>query len=69
MQKIFLDQKNLKKNQDWLGNNIAVTCPVCGKVYLASYFLNRNKGRDCPGCGKSKAFVGKKGEPAWIEQK
>ena len=53
-----LNPKDLGKTEDWAGNNIAVTCPVCEKVYVVSGLLHR-EGRKCPNlsCGKSKAFV------------
>ncbi len=43
---------------DWFGNNAAFTCPVCSKVFIVSSF-NRVGiiGRQCPGCGKSTAYV------------
>jgi hypothetical protein len=53
-----LDPKNLAKNEDWDGFVIAVTCPVCEKVYVVSGHSHR-QGRPCPGCGKSQAFVRK----------
>src|ERR1017187_764990 len=40
---------------DWLGNNAAFECPVCGKVYLVSGFINPV--RTCPGCGQSHGHV------------
>jgi transcription elongation factor Elf1 len=50
------------QTEDWFGNNIALTCPNCGKVYVVSGFLkepgNEGRGeRSCPNCGKSKATV------------
>jgi L-amino acid N-acyltransferase YncA len=42
--------------EDWVGNNIAVTCPPCKKVFVVSGLLN-SKGRACPNCGRSSAFV------------
>jgi len=52
-------QRAIDPNQlgeDWLGNNIAVTCPLCKKVFVASGHLNRG-GRKCPKCGRSTALV------------
>lgn len=52
-------QRAIDPNQlceDWLGNNIAVTCPLCKKVFIASSHLNRG-GRKCPKCGRSTAVV------------
>lgn len=42
--------------EDWVGNNIAVKCPLCAKVFIVSAILHRN-GRDCPSCGKSRGWV------------
>jgi transcription elongation factor Elf1 len=57
-------------NADWHGNNAAFTCPVCAKVYIVTT-LNKEgtKGRDCPGCGRSKAFItgSPKAHKAWIQ--
>jgi hypothetical protein len=50
-----LDPLNLGSKDDWLGNNAAFTCPVCGKVYLASSFLKHE--RPCPSCGRSRVRV------------
>jgi hypothetical protein len=48
--------------EDWEGNNIAVTCPnpECKKVFIVSGLMHP-KGRLCPKCQQSKAFVSKKG--------
>jgi len=43
-------------DEDWVGNNIAVTCPLCKKVFVVSAHLNRG-GRKCPKCGKTTAIV------------
>jgi rubrerythrin len=51
-----LNPKDLSKTEDWIGNNIAFACPVCGKVYIVSGRLNP-KGRKCPVCGRSEGFV------------
>ena len=50
----FLDKNNLGHDEDWYGNNVAVRCFACGKVFLASQVLHR-KGRTCPAvdCGKT----------------
>ncbi len=64
-----LDPLQLGRDEDWVGNNAAFTCPACGKVFLVSGPLHRN-GRDCPDCGRSHAKVGggaKSGGTAWIE--
>ncbi len=52
----FLDKNNLGPDEDWYGNNAAVRCAHCGKVFLSSQVLHR-KGRVCPGCGKTKVLV------------
>ena len=51
-----LDKSNLGHGEDWYGNNAAVTCFSCGKVFLTSQVLHR-KGRACPNCGKCKVLV------------
>ena len=53
--------------EDWLGNNAAFTCPVCGKVFLISGILRSE--RQCPSCGQSRGGVigsPAKGGSAWI---
>ncbi len=40
-----LDKNALGKDEDWYGNNAAVACPGCGKVFLSSQVLNRRDGR------------------------
>jgi hypothetical protein len=53
-----IDPDKLKGNEDWEGNNIAITCPVCGKVYIVSGARQIHAGkRPCPGCGKSEGTV------------
>jgi DNA-directed RNA polymerase subunit RPC12/RpoP len=56
----FLDKENLAKSEDWYGNNAAVTCFSCGKVFLTSQILHR-KGRTCPECGQCKVMFTKAG--------
>ncbi len=41
--------------EDWLGNNAAFECPVCGKVYLVSGLAKPV--RTCPNCGQSHGHV------------
>lgn len=49
------------QKEDWFGNNAALECPACGKVYIVSSFLKSE--RPCPGCGKSRARInGSKGK-------
>jgi uncharacterized protein (DUF983 family) len=40
---------------DIWGNNAAVSCPECGRIFIVSGFLNKGE-RKCPNCGKSRAF-------------
>ena len=47
---------NTKLSEDWEGNNIAIQCPSCGKVYIVSGLIHHS-GRSCPKCGKSKGVV------------
>lgn len=61
-----LVQDHLGHLEDWQGNNIAVACPVCLKVFIVSGMIHR-KGRECPSCGKSKAFVSQDGKAGSIE--
>jgi len=53
-----LDAMDLKKDEDWEGNNAAFTCPnpQCRKVFIVSAMIHRN-GRQCPACGKSTGNV------------
>jgi hypothetical protein len=60
-----------KLTEDFHGNNITVTCPLCGKVFVVSAILD-GEGRACPNpaCGRSKAVVtggAKSGGTAHIE--
>lgn len=61
-----LNRKQLGLLEDWQGNNIALACPVCLKVFIVSGMIHR-KGRECPNCGKSRAFVSQDGKTATIE--
>lgn len=45
-----------RPGEDWEGNNIAVTCPVCTKVYIVSQLIHRGE-RQCPVCGQSRGHV------------
>jgi ssDNA-binding Zn-finger/Zn-ribbon topoisomerase 1 len=52
--------KNLNARQpglkeDWLADNAAFECPVCGKVYLVSGSINPV--RTCPNCGQSHGHI------------
>ncbi|MBB5060526.1 Zn finger protein HypA/HybF involved in hydrogenase expression [Granulicella aggregans] len=61
----FLDKNNLSLREDWYGNNAAICCYACGKVFLVSQILHR-KGRSCPQCGLTHALV--KGAEVAIEE-
>jgi hypothetical protein len=45
-----------RPGEDWEGNNIAITCPVCGKVYIVSELIHHGE-RPCPACGASTGRV------------
>ncbi len=51
-----LDKNNLPLEEDWYGNNAAICCAACRKVFLVSQILHR-KGRSCPKCGLTHATV------------
>ena len=61
-----LDKEKLGLLEDWQGNNMALACPVCLKVYIVSGLLHRT-GRECPNCGKSRAFVSPDGKIASVQ--
>lgn len=53
-----LDPNNLRHDEDWAGNNIAVTCPACKKVYIVSAAPQIHDGkRKCPSRGKSEGII------------
>ena len=56
----LLDKNNLGQDEDWYGNNAAVRCFACGKVFLTSQILHR-KGRVCPACGLCRVHFSKSG--------
>jgi hypothetical protein len=62
---------NHEANEDWEGNNVAFTCPICKKVFIVSGApIIHNGIRKCPACGKSTGYVEggrKSGGRAWIE--
>ena len=69
MAKRDLDPEKLASNEDWEGNNAALNCPQCGKVFIVSGLLHEH-GRTCPSCGKSKGYVRggrRSGGEAYIE--
>lgn len=45
---------------DHLGNNAAIVCTACDKVYIVSSFYR--KPRVCPHCGKTQALMEKGGK-------
>ena len=51
-----LNKQNLALTEDWYGNNAAITCFACSKVFLVSQILHR-KGRTCPVCGVTRALL------------
>ena len=53
-----LSKHSLALQEDWYGNNAAIPCYACGKVFLVSQVLHR-KGRACPQCGVTRALVTK----------
>ncbi len=61
-----LNRDQLGHLEDWQGNNIAIACVVCLKVFIVSGMIHP-KGRECPNCGKSKAFVSQDGKTASVE--
>jgi hypothetical protein len=55
-----VDRGDLRKDEDWAGNNVAFTCPRkdCGRVFLVSGMPSIHGGtRLCPGCQKSTGYV------------
>ncbi len=56
MAKKHLTKETLDREEDWLGNNAAVRCPVCGKVFIVSGFVNKGQ-RQCPSCHRSTAQI------------
>lgn len=61
-----LDKNRLSIQEDWQGNNIAFACPVCLKVFIVSGLIHK-QGRDCPNCGKVRAFVSQDGNKASVQ--
>jgi len=51
-----LDRTQLADTEDWWGNNIALTCPACKKVFIVSAHMKGGE-RVCPKCGKSRGIV------------
>lgn len=61
-----LDKNSLRRNEDWVGNNAAFTCPSCNQVFLVSGMIHRN-GRSCPNCGQFTGRVDPEGATATLE--
>ena len=63
-----LKKEHLGLSVDWQGNNIAICCPSCSKVFIVSGMMHRD-GRKCPNpnCGELKAFVSQDGKTAFVE--
>jgi hypothetical protein len=60
-----LDRDRLSITEDWQGNNVALACPVCFKVFITSGMIHKT-GRECPNCGKSKVIVSQDGKAATV---
>ena len=56
MAKKQIDKETLSRGEDWYGNNAAIRCPACGKVFIVSGFLNKGQ-RQCPSCLRSTAQI------------
>lgn len=51
-----IDSQDQARDEDWVGNNAAFTCPPCGKVFLVSNHMH-DGARPCPACGGSTGYV------------
>jgi hypothetical protein len=51
-----LTKNDLSRDEDWYGNNAAMTCPVCQQVFIVSGFIGKGR-RECPRCQKSSAEI------------
>lgn len=56
MAKKHLGKETLARDEDWYGNNAAVHCPSCGRLFIVSGFLNMGQ-RQCPSCLRSTAQI------------
>jgi len=45
-----------RKDEDWEGNNAAVTCSACGKVFVVSGRIHSGE-RSCPRCGQTRVLL------------
>lgn len=59
-----LDPDNLGLNEDWEGNNVAFSCPLCKKIFIVNTTRMHKEGprgeqgyRKCPKCGKSLGHI------------
>jgi hypothetical protein len=52
MQTRNLDPDEDKDDWDWEGNNLALKCPVCSKVFIVSAIIHKGH-RECPKCHRS----------------
>ncbi len=50
------EEVDKSKHRDWVGNNAAVQCPACFKVYLVSLLIHHGN-RACPHCEHSSAHI------------
>ena len=69
MNRLDLNHEHLAHHEDWVGNNVTFTCPLCDKVFIVSGSLHRGT-RACPNCGESTGHVQGKsdsGGRAWLE--
>lgn len=48
-----LNPDALGPDEDWEGNNVAIRCPVCAKVFIVNSTRMHGGYRKCPKCGKS----------------
>jgi uncharacterized protein (DUF983 family) len=55
-----MTEKITNRLLDKFGNNAVLACPACEKPYLTTGILK--KGRPCPHCGKSRAFIAMNGD-------
>jgi transcription elongation factor Elf1 len=57
MAKRTIDPDVKARDEDRVGNNAAFTCPRCGKVFIVSRQIHKEKGRGCPWCGQSRGHA------------
>ncbi|MFA5165914.1 MAG: hypothetical protein WC449_01240 [Candidatus Paceibacterota bacterium] len=66
MEKREIDKYYLGKTEDIYGTVLAVTCPVCGKVFITNGATD-TEGRLCPACNRSTAFIDQYGGSPRVE--